>query len=186
MLYAGDRLRTGDGAKATLLLGSGKNLVVLPNSLVTFTAEMGAGSGAESGLAKVLKGLWNAVAGKFSEPKDISVAKGVTALKRKPKQPIKDATLSEDAAAELAGQVKDLEAMQIDDPSIQLMLAVLFEQKKQYDRAWGSYLKAIELDPVQGLFYDALGALYGNRHWFIMRKALAQRKVNAGAESGSP
>lgn len=186
VLYAGDRLRTGDGGKAALLLGSGKNLAVLPNSLVTFTAEMGAGGGMESGMAKVLKGLWNAVVGKFSEAKDISVAKGVVGTVRGPKRPIKDVKLSEEAAAELAGQVKDLEAMQIDDPSIQLLLAVLFEQKKQYDRAWTSYLKAIELDPRQGRLYDALGALYVELGQKELLENLKERKRAAGAESGSP
>jgi tetratricopeptide (TPR) repeat protein len=186
VLYAGDRLRTGDGAKATLLLGSGKNLAVLPNSLVTFTAEMGAGGGAESGLARTLKNLWNAVVGKFSEAKDISVAKGVVANVRGPKRPIKDTKLSEAEAAELEGMEKDLEALQIDGSTTHFLLAVLYEQKQQYARAETSYLKAIELDPLQGRLYDALGPLYVEFGQKEKLEDLRERKRAAGAESGSP
>jgi tetratricopeptide (TPR) repeat protein len=188
-LLMGDRLRTAEGATATLLLGNGQKLNVLPNSIVNVSAEMGKGGGRSSGVGKALKGLWSALAGKFDESKDISAAKGVVGTLRGPKKPLADAALSEEDKAQLAEQVTELEALDADAVSQNLLLAVAYEGAKQYARAEASYLKAIGADPGEGRLYDALGSLYthlGQKEKLDALKEQKRKMVIAQETENSP
>jgi hypothetical protein len=188
-LRAGDKLRTGDAAAATLLLANGRKLSVLPNSIVDFFPEMGRDKGDQSGVGKAAKGLWNALVGKFSESRDISVAKGVVGTTRAPRRLVGDGTLSEDEQRQLGEQVSDLETMEIDEVSRHLLLAVLFEGAKQYARAEANYIAAIELSPAEGRLYDTLGSLYtrlGQKEKLNDLKEQKKKMVLADDSEGSP
>jgi tetratricopeptide (TPR) repeat protein len=179
---AGDRLRTSDGASATLLLGNGHKLSVLPNSMLSFSAEMGGEKGAASGAGRALKGLWGALVSKFSDSKDISAAKGVVGTVRGPKKLIADTALADDDESQLSEQVAEVEGVDIDDLSRHLMLGVLYERAKQFARAEENYLKAIDLSPGEGRLYDTLGSLYARLGQKDKFNDLKERKKKAIAQ----
>ena len=185
-LRAGDRLRTGDGAKATLLLGDGRTLHVLPNSVVSVSAEMGREKSSSSGVSNAMRSLWNALVSKFNESRDIDVTTGVVGTVRGPKRPLTDAALSDDEEKQLAEQVSGLEVANVDSVSRLIMLAVMYEGAKQYARAEENYLEAIELSPLEGRLYDTLGSLYarlGQKEKFNDLKERKQKVIDRPKES---
>jgi tetratricopeptide (TPR) repeat protein len=187
-LDTGDRLRTGEGAKATVLLSDGRTFSVLPNSVVNISTEMPGQKGFSSGLGNVMRVLWSALVGKFNESRDISVTKGVVGTIRGPKKALVDAELSEDQERNLAQQVAEVEAMDIDAVSQHLIFAVLYEEAKQYARAEEHYSKAIELNPTEGRLYDTLGSLYarlGQKEKFYELKAQKAKVVAEHGDEGS-
>jgi hypothetical protein len=154
LLQVGDTLRTGDGSTVTLLLANGKKLNVFARSTVDFSPEMAGGAAGRA----AFKALWTAMVGKFSESRDIT--RGVVGTTRGPKKALVDAPLADAEQAELSAQVDEVEAADVDETSRSLMLGVLFEGARQYERAEARYRQAIEGSPAEGRLYDALGSLY--------------------------
>lgn len=158
-LFDGDRIRTGRGSSALLLLVSGETVRVPEKSLVDFSAPSGEHSSALGGL---LRGLWDGIARKFVDARDAEVASGLVGALRGPGEEgaLADRELTPAERERLEREIGLLEEHLGGGTDRFMLQGILYEAYRQLASAESAYLRAIELSPGEAHLHDLLLDLY--------------------------
>jgi hypothetical protein len=181
-LFDGDRIRTGRGSSALLLLVSGETVRVPEKSSVDFSAPSGEHP---SALSVMLRGLWEAVARKFVDAQDAEVASGLVGALRGPEEEgdLVDRELAPGERERLEQELGLLEEHPGRAAAWFMLQGILCERYHQYASAESAYLRAIELSPGEAYLYDMLMDLYleaGARDRLERARRLKRKALSGG------